>query len=183
MQTNDESRASALHALEERATDADAEAFFASLDSVTVPEIFGRWRGTELSTGHPLNGMLAKYGWYGKELVDAETVHPLLFRDTNGEVFRVDPRKVPMGLAPHAPRLPESIARGALSLVRALVETDEPRARLRDTLFRGRVSATMIYDHLPIQDVFRRVDATTLLGVMDRRGDTRPLYFVLRREP
>lgn len=39
----------------------------------------------------------------------------------------------------------------------------------------------MIYDHLPIQDAFRRADAETLVGVMDRRGDERPFWFVLRR--
>jgi hypothetical protein len=46
----------------------------------------------------------------------------------------------------------------------------------------GAAGATMIYDTLPILDVFRRVDRDTLLGVMDLRGA--PFFvFTLRREP
>jgi hypothetical protein len=49
------------------------------------------------------------------------------------------------------------------------------------TEYRGVVSATMCYDALPIHDVFRRLDETTLLGVMDLRGA--PAYvFALQRE-
>ena len=39
----------------------------------------------------------------------------------------------------------------------------------------------MIYDKLPIQDIFRRVDERTVLGVMDYKGMTQPYFFVLRR--
>ena len=42
-------------------------------------------------------------------------------------------------------------------------------------------TATMIYDHLPIHDVFRRVDASTLVGLMDQRGAPAPFFFLLRR--
>jgi hypothetical protein len=143
--------------------------------------MLGRWRGSEVQTGHPLNGLLASYGWYGKEFIDPETVHPLLFQDPGGDIFTVDPRKLPMDLAPHVPRNPGPVVRRALSLVRSVVGTSKPRARLRNLEFRGKVSAAMIYDHLPIQDMFRLVDEDTLLGVMDRRGDTRSFYFVLRR--
>jgi hypothetical protein len=51
------------------------------------------------------------------------------------------------------------------------------------TTYRGQSSATMIYDQLPILDVFRRIDADTVLGVMDRKGMTAPFFFVLRRDP
>ena len=50
------------------------------------------------------------------------------------------------------------------------------------TELRGVVSATMIYDHHPIHDVFRRVDEETVLGWMDLRGLARPFFFVLQRE-
>jgi len=46
---------------------------------------------------------------------------------------------------------------------------------------RGVVTAAMVYDHLPIIDVFRLVDAGTLLGVMDLRG-LPPYVFVLTRD-
>lgn len=38
----------------------------------------------------------------------------------------------------------------------------------------------MVYDHLPIIDVFRRVDEHTLLGVMDQRDAPQPYFFTLR---
>jgi hypothetical protein len=39
----------------------------------------------------------------------------------------------------------------------------------------------MIYDFLPIHDVFRQVDDATRLGLMDMRGMDQPFFFVLRR--
>jgi hypothetical protein len=36
---------------------------------------------------------------------------------------------------------------------------------------------------LPINDHFRRVDADTVIGVMDFRSIDRPFLFVLRHEP
>jgi hypothetical protein len=40
----------------------------------------------------------------------------------------------------------------------------------------------MIYDSLPINDIFRKVDDHTVLGVMDVRFTPQPFFFVLRRE-
>lgn len=49
--------------------------------------------------------------------------------------------------------------------------------------YRGKSSATLIYDHLPIHDVFRMVDDDTVFAVMDMKGMSRPFFFMLRREP
>ncbi len=57
------------------------------------------------------------------------------------------------------------------------------QARLRAVEYRGVVSAAMIYDKHPTIDYFRAVDADTLMGVMDHKGDTASLYFFLRRLP
>jgi hypothetical protein len=40
----------------------------------------------------------------------------------------------------------------------------------------------MIYDQLPINDVFRRLSDAAVLGAMDLRGETQPYFFVLRRD-
>lgn len=170
-----------LAVLERGASTDEALAYFDSLQPVTIDQLRGRWRGSELPTGHPLEGLLERYGWYGKEFIDAETVHPLLFQDAGGEIVSIDPRKVPMTVAPHVPRFAGAVARRALSVLDPVIGTTKPRARLRNVEYRGKVSATMIYDHLPINDVFRRVDDDTVLGVMDRRGDEQPFFFVLRR--
>lgn len=52
--------------------------------------------------------------------------------------------------------------------------------------FRGEVTATMIYDGLPVLDHFKMVDGDTLFGIMNGKGDVFdkegwPLYFILDR--
>ncbi|MFP2997967.1 DUF4334 domain-containing protein [Spongiivirga sp. MCCC 1A20706] len=54
------------------------------------------------------------------------------------------------------------------------------RARIRHVEFRDKMSTAMIYNHLPIIDHFRRVDDSTLMGVMDFKGRI-VLYFYLYR--
>ena len=73
------------------------------------------------------------------------------------------------------------LARQAFGGVRPLMYTDKPKARLRTVEHRGVATAAMVYDALPIIDVFRRVDADTLLGLMDLRGLPQPYFFLLRR--
>ena len=36
--------------------------------------MIGTWHGAEMPTGHPLDGLLAASGWWGKQFVDGETV-------------------------------------------------------------------------------------------------------------
>lgn len=57
------------------------------------------------------------------------------------------------------------------------------KATLRMVEFRGRSTATMIYDKHPILDHFRRITDDLVMGVMDRKGDAAPLLFYLRRRP
>ena len=40
----------------------------------------------------------------------------------------------------------------------------------------------MVYDQLPINDVFRKLTDDTVIGAMDLRGYRRPYFFVLRRD-
>jgi hypothetical protein len=161
---------------------AEALAFFDRLPAATVPAMIGRWRGSDLGTDHPLDGLLEAFGWYGKSFVDAETVHPLLFR-MGPAIEPINPALMPMALAARAPRLLHHPAvRAVFLLCRPLLRTSRPKARLRQVEHRGVVSAAMIYDDLPIIDHFRTVDADTLLGLMDLRGMDQPFFFVLRRD-
>ena len=73
------------------------------------------------------------------------------------------------------------LARAAFGGVRPLLYTDRPKARLRTVEHRGVATAAMVYDALPIIDVFRRVDDDTMLGLMDLRGLPQPFFFLLRR--
>ena len=115
--------------------------------------------------------------------MDAETVHPLLFRDRSGRPRPVDPGLLPVGMLRDRPALAHlREARAVFRAGRALLFTDRPRARLRTVEHRGVHTAAMVYDALPIIDVFRRVDAATALGLMDLRGLPQPFFFLLHRD-
>lgn len=58
-------------------------------------------------------------------------------------------------------------------------------ASLWDVEFRGEVTATMVYDGQPVLDHFKRVDANTLMGIMNgkrQRANSSYLYFILERD-
>ena len=160
---------------------ADALELFDGLGAVDVGEMTGTWAGEEFPTGHPMDGLLAATGWYGKQFVDAETVHPLLFHTADRRaVFPVDPARVPVGVS--VPTGPGWSYHRLITAAAPLLRTRRPRARLRAMTHRGVTTATMIYDAKPIQDVFRRLDPDTVLGLMDLR-DSAPYFFLLRRDP
>lgn len=166
-------------------TTADALELFDSCPAVESESIRGTWHGAELPTGHPLDGMLAASGWWGKAFLDSETVHPLLFRGGSGDVlWALNPVLAfgGLGLVTRIPALSRRNIAGAINLLTPVLRTRLPRARLRTTRYRGVDTATMIYDQLPINDVFRRLDDQTLLGAMDLRGVRAPYFFVLRQE-
>jgi hypothetical protein len=170
-----------LRRQESGTTTIEALDFFDSLPPVALNELIGRWRGSGLRSGHPLDGLLEAFGWYGKEFVDPDAVHPLLFVDSAGAIVAVDSRHIPFSMMTKVELKGTWLTRTLFSVLRPLVRTTEPRARIRMMEHRGQVSATMIYDFLPIHDVFRQVDQDTLLGLMDLRGVPQPFFFVLRR--
>jgi hypothetical protein len=153
-----------------------------ALPAVEIESVIGRWRGSESWTGHPLNGLLEACGWYGKEFIDAEHVHPLLFADNRGRLFAVDPKRIPYKLALRWPIPRTKLLRQVLLAGRLVLQTRETKARVRMMEYRGKVSATMIYDNLPMYDTFRLFDQDTLLGVMDCKGIEQPFFFRLHRD-
>lgn len=159
-----------------------ARAAFDSLPSVSLPEVLGDWLGEELPTGHPLDGLLAGYGWKGKRFTSADAVDPLVFHQGSGDVA-VNPALIPLGVPLAWPRLARSApARRAFKTLLPALATGRPKARLRAVAHRGQVSTAMIYDDLPIIDHFRKVDAGRLLGLMDIRHTEQPYFFLLSRE-
>ena len=50
--------------------------------------------------------------------------------------------------------------------------------------FRGEVTATMVYDAMPIHDHFKRIDDDAVLAIMNGKGaldNGRHMYFFLER--
>jgi hypothetical protein len=162
----------------------DVLALFDALPPVRVEELTGAWRGREVPTGNRLDGLLGRFGWHGKRFDGPDDAHPLLFDDGRGGVVAINPALLPLSLAVRfADLFRNPVAAALFRLVLPALRTSRPRARLRMTEYRGVVSATMIYDALPVHDAFRKVDADTLVGAMDMRGLDRPFVFVLSREP
>ena len=160
----------------------DALTLFDELPIVDIETIIGRWRGAGVHTAHPMDGMLEAFGWYGKEFIDRDHVHPLLFQDNKGKLFALDPQRLPFSLALHAPFLKNELAHQAMLATRFALRTRKTRARVRMLEYRGKVSASMIYDNLPIIDSFRLIDHDTLLGAMDFKGMAKPFMFRLQRD-
>ena len=165
-----------------KATTEEAIALFDQLAPVTLDFMLGQWQGSGLHTHHPMDGLLEATNWYGKEFVSPDCVHPLLFKNLKGEIFKVSPHPTLMKLALQLPLPKDPKATPFYTLFGTLLKTDHSQARLRMMEHRGKVSATMIYDYLPIHDVFRKIDNNTLLGLMDYKASQQPFFFVLQRE-
>ncbi|MBI3216603.1 MAG: DUF4334 domain-containing protein [Mycobacterium sp.] len=161
-----------------------ALAVFDDAPAVAPEFMFGTWHGAEIPTGHPMDGLLEPSGWWGKAFIDTETVHPLLFPTRDGTaLWALNPGLAPLGAMLHLPvPRPRRSLGGLLAALRPVLGTGKPRARLRTTSYRGVDTASMIYDQLPIIDVFRKISDDTVIGAMDLRGTAQPYFFLLRRD-
>jgi hypothetical protein len=161
----------------------EALALFDRLDPVDTAFMLGNWKGEEFPTGHPLDGALAAYGWRGKRFDSVDEVHPLLFA-RGGREFAVRPRWLWPGvpLLLRWPALKNPALARALRCGLPLLATRRSQARLRMVPFRGRLTAAMVYDEVPIRDVFRRLEDDAVLGLMELSGMEQPFFFVLRRQ-
>ncbi|WP_198020161.1 DUF4334 domain-containing protein [Nocardioides sp. J54] len=136
---------------------AELEALWAGLATVTVEEVLGSWRGGDFATGHVASRVLQKVRWHGKRFDGPLAAVPLVCRGEDGELYSNT----------------EAAGGG--------------EASLWEVAFRGEVTASMVYDRLPVVDHFKKVDDDTLMGVMNGKleaafGVTDPYYFWLERE-
>lgn len=167
-----------------KVTTDQAQELFDTLPAVQINELRGLWKGAEFPTASPSDGLLATSRWFGKRFTGNDDVDPLVWcaskskkgdgssSGDNSELFAADPPKA-MALISQGLDVPDH---------RAECETHEPGARLRPVEYRGVVTASMVYNQLPVIDHFRRVDDTTLLGVMNNpQMPGPPFFFVLRR--
>ena len=161
-------------------TTTQALAYFDELEPVTVEALLGEWEGTEVATGHPMEGMLAATSWYGKTFHSADAVDPLVHLNAGGKRFCVNPALLPIQLGLRIPYV-RQVTPVVFPLLRPFIATRKPKARLRMMMYRGKLGAAMIYDAKPIIDIFRKIDDKTVLGLMDQRGDDVPYFFKLSR--
>jgi len=154
---------------------------FDALEPVSLDFMLGRWQGSGLQTNNPMDGLLEASNWYGKEFVDTENVYPLLFLDGQGKIFKVAPNPTAMNWILKLPMLKNNSLKPLLMLANSLLKTETSQARMRMMEYRGKVSATMIYDYLTINDSFRKIDDKTVLGIMDFKNFPKPFFFILKR--
>jgi hypothetical protein len=163
-------------------TPSAARACFDALEPVSPAALHGRWRGIALRCGHPLDGLLERFGWRGKAIA-AGRAHALLFGDGRGGEVALDVRRLPVGIALRlrAHRWPG--ARALFSAVRPRLVTRTPNARVRTADVGGRATAVLDYDGLPIRDAFARIDESAVLGLMHAPWFDAPYAFALERTP
>lgn len=163
-----------------RATAEDAMELFDSLEPVDVGFMIGNWKGEGFHTDHRMDGLLEAYHWHGKHFKSPEDVHPLVFSTLRGGVASVNPAFIGPSLRIPMPKF--AMAGRIFQILMPLFTTSRPRATLRMTTYRGKSSATMIYDQLPVSDVFRKIDQDAVFGVMNSKRMRSPFFFILRRE-
>jgi hypothetical protein len=136
---------------------ADLDGLWTDLSTVTPEEILGPWRGGDFATGHPLSTLLVQLRWHGKRFDAPLEAHPLICRGDDGALYSNT-----------------EAAGGRI-------------ASLWPVGFRGEVTATMVYDALPVFDHFKKVDESALVGVMNGKlasafGISDLYWFWLERE-
>lgn len=172
-----------------KVTTEQAHELFDALPAVKIDELRGLWKGAEFPTASPFDGVLAASGWFGKRFIDNDHVDPLVWHASKDKTKGEEADDGSSGddsellFTANPPKATALLSQGAyVPDHRAECETQEPGARLRLVEYRGVVTASIVYNQLPIIDNFRRVDDTTLLGVMDNpQAPGLPFFFVLRR--
>lgn len=67
--------------------DAELDAFWATLEPVSIDFMLGAWKGGEFHTGHRANGFMNRLNWFGKTFVSATDAKPLVCLDADGNTF------------------------------------------------------------------------------------------------
>ena len=141
----------------ESPTPAELDALWADLETTTVADMLGPWRGGDFATGHPASGLLTALRWHGKQFDSALEGHPLICVGEDGVLY--------------------SNTKAAAGGHSSLWEVG----------FRGETTATMVYDAMAVFDHFKRVDDSTVMGIMNGKleaafGTADHYYFWLERD-
>lgn len=136
---------------------AELDRLWERLRPVTVETMLGQWVGGDFNTGHPASTLLQQLRWHGKRFDSVWEGHPLICRDADGGLYSET-----------------RAAGGGYSSLWAIE-------------FRGEVTATMVYDSLPVFDHFKAVDTDTVMGIMSGKlgplfGTDQLYYFWLTRQ-
>jgi hypothetical protein len=77
----------ALKARTDTLSDAELDAFWATLEPAGIDFMLGEWKGGEFQTGHKANGFMERLNWFGKTFHSAADAKPLVCLDAEGNKF------------------------------------------------------------------------------------------------
>lgn len=160
------------------------QAAFDLFDSLLAPQVedlYGLWKGSDIKTGHPLEGYLTAAGWYGKFFKSNESVFPLIMKRGNGKLYALNPKLLPLSLP--FQKLPLQVIRFLGKLAPLILRTKKSSARLRQVQYRDSLCPAMIYNDKAIIDIFKQYDRNTLVCLMDTQcfNTKQPYFFLLER--
>ncbi|MDR0307244.1 MAG: DUF4334 domain-containing protein [Chitinispirillales bacterium] len=164
----------------DKMTPKEAFELFDTLKPVTLNELVevGVWLGGEIITGHPMDGLLTAVRWYGKKFQQDGGIHPLLYKGINGKVYSVNASEIPFKTIMTFPRW---IIKILFFFFAPLIRTKNPCTQYWNVEYRGKITGAMVWDELPIVEIFARIDSNTLLGVTVIKGISDPYFFTLTK--
>ena len=173
-------------------------AFFDTLPPVELDFMVGRWRAAAVPTNNLQDGNLAVLDFYGKRFHGAGNnyeVDPLFCWSGDNLVMLASPPYFTMKTNPYmVPSTSTPFRREVFHKINQLTvlkccTTKKPQAHTMIAEHRGVYTTAMVYDELPMLDVFRKVDENTILlvfilkGFSDSADDTSSPFLSLTRDP
>lgn len=156
--------------------------WFQGLEPVNPLDLVGLWKGTDIPSGHPLDGVLGNLGWFGKRFHPDLRADALLFQWRPGRLVPIEAALFPIKFVLWAaPFGRTSVARGLSSYLQKMFRARGQTACLKLLQFKGGLTAAMVYDEQPVTDYIRRISADTVAGMMCVDGDPRRFFFKLER--
>jgi len=164
-----------------RADQASILSWFHSLAPMHPSELIGLWQGEGMASGHPLDGVLENLGWFGKRFHPDLRADALLFQLGPQRLVALEPAYFPIRTAVRlAPFGRTSVARNWFSYLYKILRAKGTTAALETHEDEAGPTAAMAYDRQPIVDHFRRIDETTVAGMMVVSGEQLRYFFRLR---
>ena len=156
--------------------------WFKTLGPVLPAEMVGLWRGEDIPSDHPFDGVLENLQWFGKRFLPDLRADALLFQWKPDRLVPLEPAAFPIRLAIRlAPLGRTSLARKLFSHVQKVARAHGTTAKLTLRMVDGLETTAMVYDKLPVIDVFGRVAENEVAGMMVVDGDDRWYFFRLRK--
>ena len=149
-------------------------ALFDTMKPVETAFMKGEWDGGAFETGHQTCKWVVDTKFAGKRFNSDRDVEPVFVWSAGGQKEFYKPN----GYA-QASKGPQS--RLATHCVE--VQADSSKVgQLREVRYRGKVTATLVYDSLPIMDYFLKVDENTVIAAADNKNKPEGTFFFwLRR--